>query len=172
MLSKPRMGQYAKAYAYEIHVSKSWNRREEKFEDVFDSYTMDFNTFKASLDARLSEINDNDEGYTYYLGSDDKRYYQTTNAQKLEGCETATISVTCHDGAKLGEGSTQYKCSTCGGSVNQHTKECVMATTVVETPINTTDIDTQINDMQTSIALIQNQITELENENTKLLRDS
>ena len=46
-----------------------------------------------------------------------------------------------------------------------------MATTVVETPINTTDIDTQINDMQTSIALIQNQITELENENTKLLRD-
>ena len=171
MLSKPRMGQYAKAYAYEIHVSKSWNRREEKFEDVFDSYTMDFNTFKASLDARLSEINDNDEGYTYYLGSDDKRYYQTTNAQKLEGCETATISVTCHDGAKLGEGSTQYKCSTCGGSVNQHTKECVMATTVVETPINTTDIDTQINDMQTSIALIQNQITDLENENTKLLRD-
>ena len=171
MLSKPRMGQYAKAYAYEIHVSKSWNRREEKFEDVFDSYTMDFNTFKASLDARLSEINDNDEGYTYYLGSDDKRYYQTTNAQKLEGCETATISVTCHDGAKLGEGSTQYKCSTCGGSVNQHTKECVMATSVVETPINTTDIDTQINDMQTSIALIQNQITELENENTKLLRD-
>ena len=171
MLSKPRMGQYAKAYAYEIHVSKSWNRREEKFEDVFDSYTMDFNTFKASLDARLSEINDNDEGYTYYLGSDDKRYYQTTNAQKLEGCETATISVTCHDGAKLGEGSTQYKCSTCGGSVNQHTKECVMATSVVETPINTTDIDTQINDMQTSIALIQNQITDLENENTKLLRD-
>ena len=171
MLSKPRMGQYAKAYAYEIHVSKSWNRREEKFEDVFDSYTMDFNTFKASLDARLSELNDNDEGYTYYLGSDDKRYYQTTNAQKLEGCETATISVTCHDGAKLGEGSTQYKCSTCGGSVNQHTKECVMATTVVETPINTTDIDTQINDMQTCIALILNQITELENENTKLLRD-
>ena len=114
---------------------------------------------------------DNDEGYTYYLGSDDKRYYQTTNAQKLEGCETATISVTCHDGAKLGEGSTQYKCSTCGGSVNQHTKECVMATSVVETPINTTDIDTQINDMQTSIALIQNQITDLENENTKLLRD-
>ena len=171
MLSKPRMGQYAKAYAYEIHVSKSWNRREEKFEDVFDSYTMDFNTFKASLDARLSEINDNDEGYTYYLGSDDKRYYQTTNAQKLEGCETATISVTCHDGAKLGEGTTQYKCSTCGGSVNQHTKECVMATSVVETPINTTDIDTQINDMQTSIALIQNQITDLENENTKLLRD-
>ena len=171
MLSKSRMGQYAKAYAYEIHVSKSWNRREEKYEEVFDSYTMDFNTFKASLDARLSEINDNDEGYTYYLGSDNKRYYQTTNAQKLEGCETATISVTCHDGAKLGEGSTQYKCSTCGGSVNQHTKECVMATTVVETPINTTDIDTQINDMQTSIALIQNQITELENENTKLLRD-
>lgn len=171
ILSKTKSGQYAKAYAYEIHVSKSWNRKEEKYEDVFDSYSMDLNTFKASLDARLSELNDNDEGYTYYVGSDIKRYYQTTNAQKLEGCETATISVTCHDGAKLGEGSTQYKCSSCGGSVNQHTKECAMTTSVVETPINTTDIDNQINDMQNSITLIHNQITDLENENTKLLRE-
>lgn len=171
ILSKTKSGQYAKAYAYEIHVSKSWNRKEEKYEDVFDSYSMDLDTFNASLDARLSELNDNDEGYTYYVGSDIKRYYQTTNAQKLEGCETATISVTCHDGAKLGEGSTQYKCSSCGGSVNQHTKECAMTTSVVETPINTTDIDNQINDMQNSITLIHNQITDLENENTKLLRE-
>ena len=170
ILSKSKGGQYAKAYAYEIHVTKSWYRREEKYEDVFDSYTMDLNTFKAGLNARLNELNDNEEGYVYYLGSDSKRYYQATNAQKLEGCETATISVTCHDGAKLGEGSTQYKCSSCGGSVSQHTKQCVMATSVVESPINTSEIDSQINDTQNHITLIQNQITALESENAELLK--
>ena len=170
ILSKSKSGQYAKAYAYEIHVTKSWYRREEKYDDVFDSYTMDLNTFKAGLNARLNELNDNEEGYVYYLGSDSKRYYQATNAQKLEGCETATISVTCHDGAKLGEGSTQYKCSSCGGSVSQHTKQCVMATSVVESPINTSEIDSQINDTQNHITLIQNQITALENENAELLK--
>ena len=170
ILSKSKSGQYAKAYAYEIDVTKSWYRREEKYEDVFDSYTMDLNTFKAGLNARLNELNDNEEGYVYYLGSDSKRYYQATNAQKLEGCETATISVTCHDGAKLGEGSTQYKCSSCGGSVSQHTKQCVMATSVVESPINTSEIDSQINDTQNHITLIQNQITALENENAELLK--
>ena len=163
ILSKSKSGQYAKAYAYEIHVTKSWYRKEEMYEDVFDSYTMDLNTFKAGLNARLTELNDNEEGYTYYLGSDSKRYYQTTNAQKLEGCETATISVTCHDGAKLGEGSTQYKCSSCGGSVNQHTKQCVMATSVSEAPVGTSEIDSQINDTQNHITQIQNQITALEN---------
>ena len=170
ILSKSKSGQYAKAYAYEIHVTKSWYRREEKYEDVFDSYTMDLNTFNAGLNARLNELNDNEEGYVYYLGSDSKRYYQATNAQKLEGCETATISVTCHDGAKLGEGSTQYKCSSCGGSVSQHTKQCVMATSIVESPINTSEIDSQINDTQNHITLIQNQITALENENAELLK--
>ena len=170
ILSKSKSVQYAKAYAYEIHVTKSWYRKEEMYEDVFDSYTMDLNTFKAGLNARLTELNDNEEGYTYYLGSDSKRYYQTTNAQKLEGCETATISVTCHDGAKLGEGSTQYKCSSCGGSVNQHTKQCVMATSVSEAPVGTSEIDSQINDTQNHITQIQNQITALENENAELLK--
>ena len=47
ILSKSRSGQYGKAYAYEIHVTKSWYNREVKYEDVFDSYTMDLSTFKA-----------------------------------------------------------------------------------------------------------------------------
>ena len=51
--------QTKKAYACEIHVRKNWNRVEEVYEDVFDSYSMDLNTFKAQLNARLSEFNDN-----------------------------------------------------------------------------------------------------------------
>lgn len=45
---------------------------------------MDMNTFKTGLNARLKELNDNEEGYTYYLSSDAKRYYQTTDAKKSQ----------------------------------------------------------------------------------------
>lgn len=170
ILSKKKSGQYAKAYAYEIHVTKSWYRQEVKYEDVFDSYSMDMATFRASLNARLTEYNDNEEGIRYYLGYDSKRYYQATNAEKMAGCETATISVTCHDGTKLGEGSTQYKCSKCGGSVNAHTKQCSMATSITSDGVDTSEIDAKIAEMESKIASIDSEIARLEAENTNLLK--
>lgn len=170
ILSKKKSGQYAKAYAYEIHVTKSWYRQEVKYEDVFDSYSMDMATFRAGLNARLVELNDNEEGIRYYLGSDSKRYYQATNAEKMAGCETATISVTCHDGTKLGEGSTQYKCSKCGGSVNAHTKQCSMATSVTSESINTSEVDAKIAETESRITSIDSEIARLETENMNLLK--
>ena len=170
ILSKKKSGQYAKAYAYEIHVTKSWYRQEVKYEDVFDSYSMDMATFRAGLNARLTEYNDNEEGIRYYLGYDSKRYYQATNAEKMAGCETATISVTCHDGTKLGEGSTQYKCSKCGGSVNAHTKQCSMATSITSDGVDTSEIDAKIAETESQIASIDSEIARLEVENTNLLK--
>ena len=170
ILSKKKSGQYAKAYAYEIHVTKSWYRQEVKYEDVFDSYSMDMATFRAGLNARLTEYNDNEEGIRYYLGYDSKRYYQATNAEKIAGCETATISVTCHDGTKLGEGSTQYKCSKCGGSVNAHTKQCSMATSITSDGVDTSEIDAKIAETESQIASIDSEIARLEAENTNLLK--
>ena len=170
ILSKKKSGQYAKAYAYEIHVTKSWYRQEVKYEDVFDSYSMDMATFRAGLNARLADYNDNEDGIRYYIGSDSKRYYQATNAEKMAGCETATISVTCHDGTKLGEGSTQYKCSQCGGSVNAHTKQCSMATTITSESVNTSEIDAKIAETESRIAFIDTEIARLEAENSNLLK--
>ena len=170
ILSKKKSGQYAKAYAYEIHVTKSWYRQEVKYEDVFDSYSMDMATFRAGLNARLADYNDNEDGIRYYIGSDSKRYYQATNAEKMAGCETATISVTCHDGTKLGEGSTQYKCSQCGGSVNAHTKQCSMATTITSESVNTSEIDSKIAETEGRIASIDTEIARLEAENSNLLK--
>ena len=170
ILSKKKSGQYAKAYAYEIHVTKSWYRQEVKYEDVFDSYSMDMTTFRAGLNARLADYNDNEDGIRYYIGSDSKRYYQATNAEKMAGCETATISVTCHDGTKLGEGSTQYKCSQCGGSVNAHTKQCSMATTITSESVNTSEIDAKIAETEGRIASIDTEIARLEAENSNLLK--
>ena len=170
ILSKKKSGQYAKAYAYEIHVTKSWYRQEVKYEDVFDSYSMDMATFRAGLNARLADYNDNEDGIRYYIGSDSKRYYQATNAEKMAGCETATISVTCHDGTKLGEGSTQYKCSQCGGSVNAHTKQCSMATSITSESVNTSEIDAKIAETEGRIASIDTEIARLEAENSNLLK--
>ena len=170
ILSKKKSGQYAKAYAYEIHVTKSWYKQEVKYEDVFDSYSMDMATFRAGLNARLADYNDNEDGIRYYIGSDSKRYYQATNAEKMAGCETATISVTCHDGTKLGEGSTQYKCSQCGGSVNAHTKQCSMATSITSESVNTSEIDAKIAETESRIASIDTEIARLEAENSNLLK--
>ena len=170
ILSKSKSGQYAKAYAYEIHVTKSWYNTEIKYEDVFDSYSMNLQAFKAGLNARLADYNDNEDGYVYYLGHDSKKTYQATDAKKLQNCEVATISVTCHDGAKLGEGSTQYKCSSCGSSVSQHTKECAMATSVTESSVNTSELDSKIQECQSQISMLQTQIEALEAENAELIR--
>ena len=162
--------QTKKAYAYEIHVTKSWDWEEVVYEDIYDSYYLDLNTFKGQLNARLSEFNDNEDGYTYYLASDGRNYYQATDAAKIKGCESVTISVTCSDGALLAQGSTQYKCRSCGSSLNAHSKECAMTTSVTESNLDTSELDQMKNDVQNNISLINSQITLLKNENNNLMK--
>lgn len=162
--------QTKKAYAYEIHVTQSWNRETVVYEEVFDSYSMDLNTFKAQLNARLSEFNDNEEGYVYYIASDGRNYYQATDAGKLQGCESVTISVTCSDGATLGQGSTQYKCRKCGSSLNAHSKECVMQTTVTENELDFSELDALIQEADSRVSVLESQVATLERENEDLLK--
>ncbi|MCQ2221469.1 MAG: hypothetical protein MJZ12_08720, partial [Prevotella sp.] len=130
----------------------------------------DLNTFRSVLNARLSEFNDNEEGYTYYVGYDSRNYYQASDIEKLKGCEEALISVTCTDGTTLGQGSTQYKCSSCGSSLNNHTKQCVMATTVSGNNVDTSELDQKENEAQQKITQLQNQIATLEQQNKNLLK--
>lgn len=162
--------QTKKAYAYEIHVTKSWDWEEVVYEDIYDSYYLDLNTFKGQLNARLSEFNDNEDGYTYYLASDARNYYQATDAAKIKGCESVTISVTCSDGALLAQGSTQYKCRSCGSSLNAHSKECAMTTSVTESNLDTSELDQMKSEAENNISLINSQITLLKNENNNLMK--
>ncbi len=162
--------QTKKAYAYSITVTKSWYNKEEVYEDVFDSYSMDLNVFKGQLNARLSELNDNEEGYTYYIGSDSRKYYQATDAAKMQGVETVTISVTCSDGAKLGEGTTSYKCSSCGSSLNAHSKECAMQTTVTENYLDLTELNSKLTEATAKVTSLTSTISALEQENKELVK--
>ena len=170
IISSKKKGQTKKAYAYEIHVRKSWDNVEEVYEDVFDSYSMDLNTFKKQLQARLSEYNDNEEGYTYYIGSDSRNYYQATDAAKLKGVETVTISVTCSDGVTLGQGTTQYKCRSCGKSLDNHSKECAMTTSVTENNLDLSELDAKQQEADSKVAMLESQIAQLETENKTLMR--
>lgn len=163
--------QTQKAYAYNISVTKSWNHTEEVYEEVFDSYTMDLNTFKAQLQARLSEYNENEEGLVYLIGSDAKNYYQATDEAKLKGCESVMISVTCHEGVSLISGTTQYKCRSCGGSLNEHSKACVMQTTVAESnELDLSGLDELEQEYNGEAALLQAQIDGLEADNAALIK--
>ena len=162
--------QTKKAYAYEIHVTKSWNNEEIVYEDVFDSYSMDLNTFKAQLNAHLSEFNDNEDGYVYYIASDSRNYYQATNEEKLKGCETVTISVTCSDGATLGQGTTQYKCRKCGKTLNAHSKECAMKTTAESEELDLSELDAMQREADNKVYALQSQISALETENESLIK--
>lgn len=153
-------------------MSKNWNKEEVVYEEVFDSYSMDLNTFRAQLNVRLAEFNENEDGYTYYISSGARNYYQATDAAKLKGCESVTISVTCSDGVTLGQGSTQYKCRKCGSSLNAHTKECAMQTSVTENDLDLSELDALLNEANSQAANIEAQIGALENENAVLLKKS
>ena len=159
-----------KAFAYAITVTCTRDLQEVVYEDLFDSFSMDLTTFKAQLNARLSELNDNEDGYTYFIGSGSKNYYQTADTKRLEGVEAVTISVTCSNGADLGSGSTQYKCGSCGSSLSAHTKECSMKTSVIEPGTDTSELESKKSDLQAKITELNAQITLLEAENASLLK--
>ena len=192
VLSKSKSGQYAKAYAYSINVTKSWDIKEEVYEDVFDSYSMDWNTFMAQMNARLDQYNANGEhteinsiddlqhyidthpnetNYTYYIGYDARSYYTASDARKIAGASSATFTVTCHDGGSLGKGSTTYKCGSCGSSPSSHTKQCSMYTTLqANDAVQTNDLKNQKRELEAQAATIQNRLDALNAENSELLR--
>ena len=140
------------------------------YEEVFDSYTMEMNAFMARMNAKLSSFNDNEEGIVYTLESDGKNYYQTTDAQRIHGVEAAAISVTCSGGATLSEGSTQYKCGTCGKTLSAHTKECAMRSSVADGSLDTSELESMKADAQGEIDALNSQILSLQQRNAELLR--
>ena len=140
------------------------------YEEVFDSYSMDLATFMARMNVKLSSFNDNEEGAWYTLESDAKNYYQTTDMQRIHGVEAAAISVTCSGGATLSEGSTRYKCGTCGATLSAHTKECSMRTSVTDGSTDTSELESMKADAQVQIDNLTSQILALQQRNAELLR--
>lgn len=160
-------------YAYAIQVRDVWNLEEEVYEEVFDSQTMDLNAFQAMMEAKLLEYNsreeDKDVPKTYYIGKDSKRYYQAADEKKLRGCVSVSFTLNCNDGAKLGEGSFQWKED--GDQYNaldEKSKRFAMESSLSSGP-NTSDVDAEINIWAQTVNNLQNQINTLEEKNRQLL---
>ena len=80
--------------------------------------------------------------------------------------ETVTISVTCSDGATLGQGTTQYKCRKCGKTLNAHSKECAMKTTAESEELDLSELDAMQREADNKVYALQSQISALEKENS------
>ena len=167
--------QRQKAYAYSISVTKSWNNREEVYDDVFDSYSMDLNAFLSKMNAKLYYYNTQQEnGKKYYLGMDSKHYFQATDAAKVKGISAVTYTVHCTDGQKLGEGSTSWKENgNQGSSLSENSKRFAMETSLEDTN-PTSELDQMLVEKQTEIDDLNSQISHLEQEQNNIsvqLRD-
>ena len=162
-------------YAYAIQVWDVWDLQDVVYEEVFDSQTMDLNAFRKKMEAKLLEYNSRGEDdaapKTYYIGYDDKRYYQAADEKKLSGCVSVSFTLNCHDGAKLGEGSFQWKEN--GDQyhcLNEDSKRFAMQSTLSSGP-DTSDIDAEIGTWGATVTDLQSQITMLEAENRELLAE-
>ena len=147
----------------------------EVYDDVFDSYSMDMNAFLSTMNAKLNYYNTKDEnGQQYYIGSDSKHYYQTTDAAKVKGVSAVTFTVHCTDGQKLGEGSTSWKENgDQGKSLGENSKRYAMETTLTDTN-PTSELDQMLSEKQAEIDDLNSQISSLEQEQTNIsvqLRD-
>ena len=106
--------------------------------------------------------------HIYTVDADAKRYYQASNTDKLKGCESVTISVTCSDDSELGKGTTQYKCGDCGKELNAHSKECAMLTTTAESSLDLSGLDEREREAREKIASLEAQISALQSENVRI----
>ena len=179
-----------KAYAYDIQVYKYTDIKEVVYEEIFDSYKMDWNTFMAMMNARLEQYNLNgdhtdisnpddlnnpepEKNYTYKIGYDERKYYEATTDRDIQGASSATFLVTCSDGGVLGKGSTSYKCRSCGKTVNDHTRQCAMKTTLgneTEITENIAELKKQAESMRSEAKVLQKELDELNKEYDQIRR--
>ena len=161
--------QTKKAFAFAITVTRSGRQEEVVYEELFDSYTMDLSVFLMKLNALKAEYDDNEQGKVYQILHDDKQFYEVPDAKKMKGAEMAIITMTCTDDIDLGEGSTQYKCNSCGSSLNAHSKECAMRTTIPpDDDLDLRELERMESELSSEVDALQREIDELESNNASI----
>ena len=169
---KQKSGQTtAFSYAHYIDVYKQWDIYEEVYEEVFDSQHNDERVMQARFNAKLEELNGNEEGRVYYIGKDGKNYYQAADEMRMRGCATVSFTLECHDRAKLGEGNFSWKEN--GDqrhALDENSKRFAMETTLTD-GVNTSELDDGISYWGNEVTRLQEQIRALEIQNNELLAE-
>lgn len=118
-----------------MKITDSWVDEKILYEEIFDSQTMNLKTFKEKMKIRLQgyqdETSDNDDNTTYHLECDDPHYYTMADEKKMEGCSSVSFVANCKGGAKLGEGSFNWKEN---GKQGKHLNEASKGFAMEEAP--------------------------------------
>ena len=102
-------------YAYSIKIVDSWSIKHEVHEEIFDSESMDEETFRKRMESQLKYWNSLEsdkpilQRVTYKLGNDAHKYYTIADENKMKGCNSVVFLAKCDDGATLAEGSFNWK---------------------------------------------------------------
>ena len=167
---RSRSGQTtAYSYAHYIDVYKWWNTYEEVYEETFDSQYDSEQAMQAKFNAKLMELNDNEEGRVYRIGKDAKNYYQATDEVRMRGCASVSFVMECHDNAKLGEGNFSWKEN--GNqrhALDEDSKRYAMESTL-SGGADTSELDAGISEWAGRVTDLQSQIRALEQQNNDLL---
>ena len=157
-------------------VTDTWNIKDEVYEEIFDSQTMNLEIFKKKMESRLKYYQDQEadkEGSTlsYKLCSDPPRYYAMADEKKMEGCNSVSFTATCDGGASLGEGSFNWKENgKQGSSLNEKSKEFAMRSTPDSENNNVDDLLTKQKEYEAQISTLKQQISSNDKKQQELIK--
>ena len=123
-------------YSYSVVVEDKWNVEKDVYEEMFDSKTMNLETFTQKMHNKLNyynstlETNEIEGQLEYKLGKDEPAYYQEADSKQVKGASNVTFLANCHDGATLAEGSFSWKENRKQGrNLGAQTKDIAMGNT-------------------------------------------
>lgn len=168
------------AFAYSLQVTRSWNTSVVVYEDVFDSFKMDFSTFENRMNTLCEQYNkdaqDGDATSNPYYGMKFKVeyeqpvYYSIEDKEKLKDAVHCRLMLECHDVTDLLQGDIQYKCNDdCEDPGDSHMKICSMMTS---NPggTQTDEFAPKIAEVQQKIDKLTQQQSDIESRRNDLLR--
>lgn len=157
------------AYAHYIDVYKTWNVYEEVYEEMFDSQYDAEQAIQARFNAKLQELNCNEEGKHYYIGKGSKHYYSAADEAKMRGCATVSFQMECDENTQLGEGNFSWKENgDHDHGINEESHRYAMESTL-SGGADYTKIDQEIKKYSDQVASLQSQVDVLEKQNDELL---
>ena len=144
-------------------------REQEVYEETLDTQYESEQAMQAKFNAKLAELNDNEDGRVYHIGKDSKHYYSAADANKMKGCASVSFTMECHDHATLGEGNFSWKEN--GDqryALDENSKRYAMETTL-SGGYNTSEFDAGISEWGGKVTSLTAQIHSLEETNDDLL---
>lgn len=115
------------------------------YEEWFDSYTMDEESFKERMEKKLESYKDKDASWLeslrvrYTLRQDQRSEYEQTEELHMEGVNQAVFMASCDDSGNLGEGAETFKVNPRHDPLNEDSKVYAMETEV--SPLDQSDRD-------------------------------